>query len=211
MPLPMVHLGTAREYASNHSSILNCPEYYLGSISPDAIHMRKNIRKEDKQNTHLCVSGDFNINKVIKFLKEKEKKDNYKFILGYGMHILTDIIWSNTLYKKFELKYKKEFDSLHDIKDAYYNDTDQLDFELYKTFNWRPIVWDLLKKAKGYDVDGILSSDEITAWNERTLNWYNCGKSNHNDPIKYLTVEDLIQFTRSTAKKIKEILVTEGL
>ena len=56
MPLPMIHLAVAREYAkasANFAGLINCPEYYLGSISPDAVHMRPGTGKSDKGITHL--------------------------------------------------------------------------------------------------------------------------------------------------------------
>lgn len=211
MPLPMVHLCTAREYAHDISTLMNCPEFYLGSISPDAIHMRKDAGKESKGITHLHADGDQWKHNVLRFLKQNKTKSNYSFLLGYGIHIFTDIFWNETLYVKFQLKYEKDSTPIQDIRWAYYNDTDKLDFELYKKFEWRQKMWKLLEKAKLFDVDGILSADEINAWNKRTLHWYDSGDSQHKNPIKYISIGDIIEFTQTTGNEIKNILYSEGL
>ncbi len=211
MPLPMVHLCAAREYAHDIPALRSCPEFYLGSISPDAIHMRKGTGKEDKRITHLYSDGEQWKHNVLDFLKQNKTKSNYSFLLGYGIHILTDIFWNKTLYNGFKLKYEKDSNPIQDIREAYYNDTDQLDFELYKKLEWRQEVWELLEEAKPFDVDGILTSDEINAWNKRTLHWYDSGASHHRNPVKYITIEEILEFIQAAGKDIKNILSSNGL
>ena len=40
MALLMVHLRVAQAWAARHSEFAENPEFYLGAISPDAIHIR---------------------------------------------------------------------------------------------------------------------------------------------------------------------------
>lgn len=47
MPLPMVHLLTARRWAQNRPALRDCPEFYLGVIAPDAIHTRPGVNRDD--------------------------------------------------------------------------------------------------------------------------------------------------------------------
>ena len=211
MPLPMIHLATAREYAKDFSTLLNCPEFYLGSISPDAIHMRVNTERKDKNVTHLHAEGDSWKDNVLKFLKQSKTNPNYNFLLGYGIHILTDIIWHETIYIAFKRQYEKDSNPLQDIRWAYYNDTDQLDFELYEICEWRKNIWNLLKKSDRCSVEGILETDEIIAWKDRTLEWFNRGVSQHKNPIKYISLENLQRFIHDCANSIKTILESEDL
>jgi hypothetical protein len=51
MPLPMIHLSVVRNFAE-YIKPENSQLFFLGSISPDSIHMRVNTGKEDKQKTH---------------------------------------------------------------------------------------------------------------------------------------------------------------
>jgi hypothetical protein len=40
----------------------------------------------------------------------------------------------------------------------------------------------------------ILSAQEIRAWNERTLHWFDSGESQHKNPIKYIKQVDIDNF-----------------
>ena len=50
MPLPMVHLSTAVKI--NILQGVKSPEFYLGSISPDAVHMRDGFVLDNKTRSH---------------------------------------------------------------------------------------------------------------------------------------------------------------
>ena len=50
MPLPMVHLSIAKNTLDAGYEFRNLPQFYLGSISPDAIHMRENSNILDTLN-----------------------------------------------------------------------------------------------------------------------------------------------------------------
>lgn len=211
MPLPMVHLGTAREYAKNKSGMLKCPEFYLGALSPDAIHMRNETGREDKNITHLFGQGHLWKENVIEFIKKYKNKSNYSFYLGYGIHILTDIIWHETVYAKFKLAYDSDTSPIQERGWAYYNDTDKLDLEMYRMCEWRQEVWNLLIKSKCFDADDILTANEISAWNNRTLGWYEGGKSQHNNPIKYISLDEILEFTVIAGERIRQILESEEI
>ncbi len=47
MPLPMVHLGVAK-HLTESLNISDKSSFYLGSIAPDAVHMRNNFQPQDK-------------------------------------------------------------------------------------------------------------------------------------------------------------------
>jgi hypothetical protein len=84
MPWPMVHFAIA-EKLFDHEPL---PEFLLGSIAPDAIHMRENTTRQDKNKTHLC-RADGTMPDLItfrNFLKENLNKYEYigwkSFVLG---------------------------------------------------------------------------------------------------------------------------------
>ncbi len=57
MPLPMVHLAVAIQMHRLEQRIPS-PDFLLGSIAPDAIHMRPDTGREDKQRVHLAEIPD---------------------------------------------------------------------------------------------------------------------------------------------------------
>nr|HPJ75309.1 hypothetical protein [Clostridia bacterium] len=160
--------------------------------------------------THLHAEGPEWENNVINFLIQNRNKKNYNFLLGYGIHILTDIIWWETVYIKFKQEYIKDQNPVQDLKSAYYNDTDQLDFELYKNSEWRESIWSLLKKSESFFVEGLLEESEITAWKSHTLKYFDTKVSRHKNPIRYFTIEELEVFMKDAADRIKKILEKEG-
>ena len=70
---------------------------------------------------------------------------------------------------------------------------------------------EMLAQAKAFAVVDAVNTDEVSAWKHRTLNWYNSGKSQHTNPIKYISYEDLDNFTSYAAEKCEEYLQSKGL
>ena len=62
MPLPMVHLSTAVKISTIQG--LKSPEFYLGSISPDAVHMRTGFVRDDKTRSHCNARVLASIDKI---------------------------------------------------------------------------------------------------------------------------------------------------
>ena len=202
MPLPMVHLSVAKKIIEAGFEIKDLSRFYLGSISPDAIHMRKNADRLAKKITHLgsssSVSMNFTdesedgyINIMLDFVKINKDKINIDFLWGYVIHILTDMYWSKMVHNKFTEDYKKDTAPIQDERWAYYNDTDRLDQVLFNECEWKNDVWQSLQNVAYFDFLDLLSAQEIKAWNERTLHWFDSGESQHKNPIKYITQADI--------------------
>lgn len=211
MPLPMVHLSTAVKI--NTLQGLKSPEFYLGSISPDAVHMRTGFVCDDKTRSHCNARMLASINELDSLcvmIKNSVCKER-EFLLGYLIHILTDLFWEDTILKTYGDRYEADPTPIQDKRMAYYNDTDQLDFAFYEKENWRSEIWEMLAQTKDFAVENAVNKDEVAAWKYRTLNWYNSGKSQHTNPIKYITYEDLDNFTSYAAEKCEEYLLSKGL
>jgi len=104
MPLPMVHLSVAKKIIEAGFKITDSSLFYLGSISPDAIHMRENADRYAKKLSHLgnpsSVSMDFSeesedgyVKIMLDFVSKNKEKINTDFLWGYIIHILTDMYW----------------------------------------------------------------------------------------------------------------------
>lgn len=206
----MVHLEISKKLIDAGFDSKDLPSFYLGSISPDAIHMRQNSDRSDKNQTHLMPQGkswreidekdyfDFTLD----FVNKNHKTINTDFLWGYSIHILTDMLWTKHLYCEFVEKYKKDTAPVQDERWAYYNDTDILDQVLFNESAWREDVWQSLRAAKAIDFLDLLSADEIDAWKERTLHWYDSGVSQHKNPIRYITKSDIVNFISDCSKSI---------
>ena len=58
MPLPMVHLSVAHCLIQDHG-YPDSPTFYLGSIAPDAIHVRPGTAQKEKHVVHLVDQSGF--------------------------------------------------------------------------------------------------------------------------------------------------------
>ena len=218
MPLPMVHLSVAKKIIEAGFEIKDLSQFYLGSISPDAIHMRENADRYAKKLTHLgnpsSVSMNFTdesedeyVNLKLDFVKTNKNKVNIDFLWGYVIHILTDMYWSKMVHNKFTEEYKKDTAPIQDERWAYYNDTDRLDQILFNECDWKNDIWHSLQNVEYFDLLDLLSAQEIKAWNERTLYWFDSGESQHKNPIKYITQADIENFISVCSETILKNIV----
>jgi len=213
MPLPMVHLSVAWNLDSNADG-----SYFIGSIAPDAINLRKNRTKNMKRYAHMMPrfvpmeqldQADSEILKsnAIGLIKEYADTNNASFFRGYGIHILTDLFWAEAVYKP----YLKKYNSAKDIAelsedDTYYNDTDQCDLMLYNKMPWRKAVWSLMENAESFDVRDYITADEAEAWKIRTFNWFDRRDPDSYKGIKYIDLDIIEDFIEQTTDLIRELL-----
>jgi len=221
MPLPMVHLGVGKKIVDAGFEIKSLSQFYLGSISPDAIHMRKNADRLAKKITHLGrsttvgmnftdESEDGYIKIMLDFVNRNKSKIDIDFLWGYVIHILTDMYWSKTVHNKFVEDYKKDTAPIQDERWAYYNDTDILDQVLFNECDWKDDVWQSLQRAEYFDFLDILSAQEIESWNKRTLHWFDSGESQHKNPVKYITKADIENFISFCSETIWNKIIKAG-
>ena len=151
MPLPMVHLSVAVALSEIDGRFPSA-NFLLGSLAPDAIHMRPNSVKHDKEHVHLMDLG-LSPSKLLQLFRIEYGMDNAQssgFVGGYLAHLLTDRLWWQTIITPFRNKFPPTF-SDPDFRSLYYKDTDRIDLDLYRQMPWRPQVWTSLASADARD------------------------------------------------------------
>jgi len=217
MPLPMVHLSIANELKNIGFTIQDFPMFYLGNISPDAIHMRENSDRIAKKITHLGRSSSVSMNWtdeseeeyieiMLKFFETNKNIVNNNFLLGYIIHILTDLYWAKSVLMDFDNEYKNDLLPNQDERTAYYNDTDLIDLKIFLESPWRGEIWENLEKVKEFDFLDLLSGNEIYLWKERTLNWFITKDFSQLNPIKYISEKTIDNFIKQCSRKINGII-----
>jgi len=171
MPLPMIHLAVVMAMAENEP-IYDEPQHLLGSLAPDAIHMRPGWTREDKVRIHLrrydgSLSPDVGSLLSASATAPQGQRDLAE---GYAIHLLTDWLWLNDVVA--ELRSALGPVSLDALRAVYYADLDPLDAWLYQTKSWRPLVWNKLETAEALDLPGLVTAEEIDGWRRRTLAWF---------------------------------------
>ena len=129
-----------------------------------------------------CRHGGMDYNEWRNSLNEfyQKEKNNYDedFLLGYYIHILTDIVYDDFLYLKVREEILKDNHSLEESHDIMRDDMDKY------YFNEIEDIKDILNKDNiTYEINGI-SKELMSEWKEKVLK----GLNNKNESI-YITQE----------------------
>lgn len=176
MALLMVHLLAARRWARTHEEYLTCPEYYLGAISPDAIHVRDHDDKSRKNAFHLNNWTSPHPEDVLAYWREHASP----FDIGYGIHVLTDAQWVPRFRSRLPglLLPDGKLDTAQ-----YYNDTFVTDFQLHREYG-APLM-ELLEQARAPEDHPLLSGDELDQWRRMMLESYR-GECPKKEPVRFI-------------------------
>ena len=117
----------------------------------------------------------------------------FEFAQGYAAHLLTDQLWRKTVFASFKERRPQEM-SAQQERSLYYDEADQIDFDLYYDMPWQPEVWRRLAAAQAHDFADLLTGEEIRGWQERTLNWFDKLKEEPKIEPVYLTLEIVHNF-----------------
>jgi hypothetical protein len=201
MPLPMVHLAIAVQMCELNNKGLT-PSFLLGSIAPDAIHMRPNTGRSHKDQTHLLDSSDVDYAERVHALlaqhgaTDSEASDLAK---GYVAHLLADRMWVQTVIIPSRARIPSGL-SPQEKRTLYYQDADQIDLDVYHQAPWRPYVWEQLAMSQPIDFY-LLTAQEIGQWRDRTLKWYEQQKSGPRETV-FITYADTQDFVSQAAQVI---------
>jgi hypothetical protein len=223
MPYPTVHMFIAKKIVElNPDVIENLPQYYLGSLAPDAVHFRENFKAEDKFISHLCIGnerwGEISNNEewtdnVLTFLKKHKESENIDFLYGYCAHVLSDMrnnidIWSPLklkLYHSLKIPAEDVYDS--EVRKVLRSDEIDTDNRLYKTADFQNEILNFLSKAKGIALEEIIIEEEVNGIRDNILyNQYKDISSDDSYVGKYITYEAYLNFIDKTAKLVSEMM-----
>ncbi|MDQ6420474.1 zinc dependent phospholipase C family protein [Paenibacillus sp. LHD-117] len=205
MPLPLVHMCITERIFKQKGMEVN-PQFLLGSISPDAIHMRENSTREDKNKTHFDIKEDYTVNdffqyKMRPFIDECLEDNQWTmFAKGYVSHVLTDLIWTHTIYADF--KQETASQQIEDIRTLYYAETDQIDFNLFRKEPWRPQAWEGLQNCPPVFVPNLLTKEEVEKWKQRILDWHTHPEKEPCIEPKFITEKNVRIFIQDASSQL---------
>ncbi|CAM3545484.1 MULTISPECIES: hypothetical protein [Saccharibacillus] len=206
MPLPMVHLGVAVRYFEGGG----VPEAFaLGSIAPDAIHMRAGACREDKVRTHFGgkeTTPDILEREYASYLGLSDEPEWRVYVQGYFAHVLTDYLWGQSVYEDFKRRTEQDGLPPGEIKNTYYVDTDGIDFRLYETSAWTDEIRAGLLRVPARGVPPLLTEREVDEWRLRTLHWFEEPAHRPESEPKYVTMAIVEDFIRQTGDATRDAI-----
>lgn len=177
MPNIMIHEEVGHYLSKKINK--NSYNFFLGLLAPDSPNTYGFGKKEDRWLAHQRRKDYNEWRNSLKEFYEKEK-NNYDedFLLGYFVHILTDIIYDDFLYLKVREEILKDNHTLEESHDIMRNDMDKY------YFNEIEDIKSILNKDNTtYEINGI-SKELMSEWKEKVLKEIN----NKNESI-YITQE----------------------
>ena len=189
MALPMVHLLAAWRWAQDKPELKTNPDYYLGAVSPDAIHIRDGNDKSRKNEIHLNNWRYPDPDSVLEYWLNRHTP----FDLGYGIHVLLDGQWAVEFRRRFPemLLPDGRLDT-----NIYYNDTIVTDFGLYRDCELTPFFMDMIQKGTAPADHPQLRLHEFEGWRDATLKFYQ-RECPMNNPVRFIGREYVFEFLDS--------------
>jgi hypothetical protein len=190
MAYPMSHLYVAKHTNEGKLNINNLSQYYLGTLAPDSFHFNDNNNRELKKISHLYNFLDkkneesflleWN-NNVIRFFKINYTRESYEFIIGYCIHLITDIYYRKYIWKPFSEKYNVNKNS--EYKKVYQEEHLINDYLIYKNEKYEEKIFPLIKRGESIDFCGIIAKDDLEKMKENILEKQYKDKKTTNDSI----------------------------
>ncbi len=201
MPGAVTHLNAAYCFKEKYEGTLDLPQFYLGAVCPDAVNVNGHAPKELRWPAHLR-NADLKVweNNIIYFYNENYGKIDHSYLLGYVIHIITDIVWDKEYDSAlFAVMYKNGV-APNMLKAERWCEIDGYEAS-QKDSLWLKSVLDDLKVATPIDV-GTLSKEDVALWQHGILN----KELDESLKPKYINEDLMHLFFESVTKKMMEIV-----
>lgn len=146
-----VHLRVARLFLKKIDK-KHHREFVIGSVAPDCGYGEKDSFGEftpPPTVTHWSPSGmkrDCRYKDFFDMFLTGERNDDYWFYLGYYVHLLTDIMWSVTMYLPTRVKYEEEYRKNPEFLKVIKGDWNDIDVAYLRGLSENP-CFDIIRNA----------------------------------------------------------------
>ncbi len=201
MPGAVTHLKAAHVFLEITGIPLNQPLFFLGSVSPDSVNINGHAPKSVRWPAHLR-DADLAVWEcnAKKFYEENSGKVNESYLLGYIMHIITDIVWDREYDGPlFAVMYKNGVPK-DELKKSRWREIDGYELR-QKNTDWLKNALENLKQAEVVNI-GTLLCEDISVWRGKILE-----KKYDNDIVSRYINDDLMDsFFESVCENMLRII-----
>lgn len=205
MAQTMMHLLiTDKIYTEKSSSIHSYGDFLLGSIAPDAVHVKENYTREIKDISHYKFDSKSHISYFDTFFDEYYTSENKDFVVGYLVHLLSDMIWYHSVRVPFKEEFQKAPLQNISMNEAYYADCEQIEQLMFFEKNTSRII-ETINKGNAYSLEGLIDAEDVRAWKEKFIYDYN-NRKNISIQTKYISEQHIRDYIADCAKECTEYL-----
>lgn len=172
MAHPIMHLLIADKIYSDIKNLIHSyGDFMLGSIAPDAVHEKENYTREMKDISHYRFDKTSTISHFDTFMRAYATPENKDFVMGYLVHLLSDMIWYHAVRVPFKKAFMQTPAQNMSQNQAYYADCDKLAQVLFEEKNVASII-EALSSSKAYSLEGIIDAGDAEAWKDKLIMAY---------------------------------------
>lgn len=177
MPLPMVHLLLAEKIGEQLGKKPDAA-FLLGSIAPDAIHVRTGTNRRDKHGTHFFRGKLWDKEEVERHWNLVAQKlengvfatpQERAFAEGYCIHTLLDMVWIEQFFNVLANTLRAGGIGFEDIRTKYYAETNACDAAIYQKYPWVGEVRQQLMSAMPLEFEQLLTAREVGLWRDNVI------------------------------------------
>lgn len=192
-------------------------EFVIGSVAPDCGYGEKDSFGEftpPPSVTHWSPSGmkrDCRYKDFYNTYLTGERDEDYWFYLGYYVHLMTDIMWSVTMYMPTRIKYAEEYERNPEFLKVIKKDWNDIDAaHLRKLKN--PRSFNILKDAGEIkDYLAYYEKNQLTVQVKFIVGYYENYKGNVEREYVYTKPEEITNFVECAYELLYLILTEEKL
>lgn len=205
MAQPMMHLLIADKiYTEKSSSIHSYGDFLLGSIAPDAVHINENYTREIKDISHYGFDSKSHISYFDTFLDEYCTSENKDFVIGYLVHLLSDMVWYHSVRVPFKAEFQKAISQKMPMNEAYYADCEQIEQLMFWDKNV-PRIIEAINEGRAYALEGLIDAENVKVWKEKLIFNYN-RKENISLHTIYISEHQVRDYIANCVRKCTEYL-----
>lgn len=209
MAQPMMHLLIADNiYGEKPGSFRSYGDFLLGSIAPDAVHMRADCTKEMKRISHYRFTSENPISHFDGFFDEYHTPENRDFVIGYLVHLLSDMIWYPSVRVPFKESFSQAPDPDMPMNEVYYADCGQIQERLFWDGN-APRIIDGIREGKAYSLEGMIDAGSVSAWRDKLIRQYS-GRRDIIPDTKYISERQVRDYMTGCTEECIRYLWREG-
>lgn len=211
-----VHLRVARLFLKEMDK-KHHREFVIGSVAPDCGYGVKDSFGEftpPPTITHWSPSGmkrDCRYKDFFNTYLTGERNDDYWFYLGYYVHLLTDIMWSVTMYMPTRIKYADEYAKNPEFLKVIKKDWNDIDVGYLRKLDEHP-VFDILKNAGEIkDYLRYYEKNQLTVQVKFIVDYYENYNGNTDREFQYTTYDEITNFAECAYELLHMILKQQKL
>lgn len=188
MPTSMFHLNVSKKIAEKYPQY-DTSNFYIGTIAPDAVNVNGFADKPIRWSAHKRAKNlDEWKNNIIEFYNEEKNNFNKEYLLGYIVHVLTDIVADELYYEDGLYEDIVKNRTSEDKAFGFFKDQIQVYEKSQINEEWWLDVKSKLKNCDTFQINDI-SKEMITDWKNKVLKEYSQKVFENFDYVTPKTVE----------------------